>query len=618
VLTRIAVLTLLAGSAIAAPPETAAPPAPESFGAGSHERFVARVTSAQSTEYATVLGAYDAHLAEHPGDFTAHIERCRFIETFAYSEDGYIESSSDDLEACRKSLVEGPHAREVPVQLYELEQSWDERAVTRGQSLLEESESWPVAQRVTLLELLTARLLHSDPERAARYAMQAVSLDPGSSVLMTAVDRWVQLGAKDKALRLLRNAPASTWEKVPRFSAAQVLIELGEPLAAAELIRAVDAAGQSGSNLTLARALAAAGQHQAARRIYREVTSSTGYVGLDTVVEYFRFELDHGSAEDAAAAYQSVRDKGFWADPLGRQRLSLMLAAPGAAWQWGDALGLLTFTALLLVFCLVPLIVVMPVHYRGLARRITNRPPDLADPPWKLRHAAYALAIFLVADLLGVYVFAPAYAEAWLPGHEQLTTQVTSDLTLAKYVMLGSTLMLLAMLPLLRARSWREILPGRWTVPKCVLVGTGFAIVLKIVEYAWQLSWQPGAAIHPAALGSDTARAIQGLNEHFGLALALAFIAGVVPVVEELVFRGVLLQSFRGHVSFWFAASMQAAAFTLMHEEWLAMPFLMVFALVAAWLVRRSGGLLAGMVMHAVNNAYAVLMLVGVTNALNR
>jgi membrane protease YdiL (CAAX protease family) len=48
------------------------------------------------------------------------------------------------------------------------------------------------------------------------------------------------------------------------------------------------------------------------------------------------------------------------------------------------------------------------------------------------------------------------------------------------------------------------------------------------------------------------------------------------------------------------------------------MPFLFVFAMVAALLVRRSGGLLAPMVLHALNNAIAVYVLVGATDILNR
>jgi membrane protease YdiL (CAAX protease family) len=70
-------------------------------------------------------------------------------------------------------------------------------------------------------------------------------------------------------------------------------------------------------------------------------------------------------------------------------------------------------------------------------------------------------------------------------------------------------------------------------------------------------------------------------------------------------------------VTFWFAALVQAVAFVSLHEEWQSMPFLFLFALAAAWQVRRSQGLLAPMVMHCVNNLIATLGVVGATRILN-
>ena len=87
---------------------------------------------------------------------------------------------------------------------------------------------------------------------------------------------------------------------------------------------------------------------------------------------------------------------------------------------------------------------------------------------------------------------------------------------------------------------------------------------------------------------------------------------------EGLVFRGALLGAFRGYVSFGFATVIQARAFVLRHEELGSMPFLFVVALVAAWLVKRSEGLLAPMVLHAVNNLTAALAIVGATSVINQ
>ena len=110
---------------------------------------------------------------------------------------------------------------------------------------------------------------------------------------------------------------------------------------------------------------------------------------------------------------------------------------------------------------------------------------------------------------------------------------------------------------------------------------------------------------------------MQGTHQLYGIVAMLLIFAVAVPVIEELVFRGVLLEASRGQVTFLFAALAQAALFALIHESWADMPALFLFGLVGAWLVKRSGGLLAPIVMHSTFNLTAALTIVGITSALN-
>ena len=81
------------------------------------------------------------------------------------------------------------------------------------------------------------------------------------------------------------------------------------------------------------------------------------------------------------------------------------------------------------------------------------------------------------------------------------------------------------------------------------------------------------------------------------------------PVGEEFLFRGLLLRACLRHVSFPVANGLQALLFAAMHFDLGAMPFLFAFGLAAGWLARRSGGLLAPMVMHAALNLVAGLLI---------
>jgi hypothetical protein len=581
------------------------------FSPGTHTRFAERVNKGQTSIYGDVLAAYDARLARHPEDVSSSIERCRFIETFAYSEDMIIESSNDDLEACREQLQQGPHASHVDVILYGIESSWEEEKSKEAQALIPQSRGWSREQQATLYELLTDKFQWKEPELAAQYAMSAVSIKPESRVLITAVERWIQLGAKDKARRLLVDAPASTWERVPRFSAAKLLIDIGSPKEAAALLKSGTQADTAGSELMLARIMADTGQLEEARKLYQTAVKGE-YVAYDSRVEYFEFERRHGSRADAVGAYDQLRAEGFGADILGRQRLSLFAAYPGVPWQWRDVTGVLLILGLLLGFAAVPVVTIAPVHYRGLARRVAGLPPDKPAPLWTLRHSWYALGVIWVTGVIALYVFSAAALELLLPWTKRAAASST-DIELGYELLCTSALGLLLLVPLLRGRSVKSLLIGRWSIVKSILAGIGMAIALRIVAIIVNVSLQS-----LGALGTDTTRAMQGAHQSFGLAGMLLIVAVAVPMVEELVFRGVMLEAFRGQVTFMFATVIQAATFAAIHESWADMPFLFVFGLIAAWLAKRSEGLLAPMVMHSTFNLTAALAIVGVTSVLNR
>jgi uncharacterized protein len=188
-----------------------------------------------------------------------------------------------------------------------------------------------------------------------------------------------------------------------------------------------------------------------------------------------------------------------------------------------------------------------------------------------------------------------------------------ADQVLAKVLLCSTVGTLILLVPLFWRRPLEATLCGRWSMRRSITAGIGAGLLLKV------LAILIGIGINSTGvLGSDTVRSIQGARDAYGVAGMLMLIAVLAPMIEELVFRGVMLEAFRGHVSYLLAAVATSAAFVAMHEEWQSMPFLFVFAMVAAWLAKRSEGLLAPMVMHSVNNLTAGLAILGLTSAMNQ
>jgi membrane protease YdiL (CAAX protease family) len=92
------------------------------------------------------------------------------------------------------------------------------------------------------------------------------------------------------------------------------------------------------------------------------------------------------------------------------------------------------------------------------------------------------------------------------------------------------------------------------------------------------------------------------------LAATLATIAIVPAVCEEVLCRGLLARALAARHPMWLAAGVSAAAFSLLH---LSVPRALptfTLGLVLAWLALESASVWPAVVMHAVNNAVAILL----------
>jgi membrane protease YdiL (CAAX protease family) len=96
------------------------------------------------------------------------------------------------------------------------------------------------------------------------------------------------------------------------------------------------------------------------------------------------------------------------------------------------------------------------------------------------------------------------------------------------------------------------------------------------------------------------------------LAVLVATVIVAVPVVEEVMYRGILQQMLVEIVrSRWAAIVLASAAFTLMHEDAVAghaLPALFVLSVGFGWIYERTGRLSACIAMHVLFNALNVAL----------
>jgi membrane protease YdiL (CAAX protease family) len=132
------------------------------------------------------------------------------------------------------------------------------------------------------------------------------------------------------------------------------------------------------------------------------------------------------------------------------------------------------------------------------------------------------------------------------------------------------------------------------------------SIVLGILGGAFLLGFN---ALYGMALESmgvtapDVAAMLRGLLPE---SLLVTWAAVMAPVVEEMYFRGRLLDAFGGKLGPAWAGVISSFAFAAIHGIPAFFPAYLVFAFVLIVLRRRTGGLTAAIIAHIINNAFAL------------
>jgi membrane protease YdiL (CAAX protease family) len=97
---------------------------------------------------------------------------------------------------------------------------------------------------------------------------------------------------------------------------------------------------------------------------------------------------------------------------------------------------------------------------------------------------------------------------------------------------------------------------------------------------------------------------LKRLNGQPAPAWAVAIARGclIVPVFEEVFFRGLMLGWLRKHLADRSAIAVSAALFAVMHGYPIVLPYTFVFGLFTGWVRIRTGSTLNTILMHVLNN----------------
>ena len=126
----------------------------------------------------------------------------------------------------------------------------------------------------------------------------------------------------------------------------------------------------------------------------------------------------------------------------------------------------------------------------------------------------------------------------------------------------------------------------------CLGIGFGLALISKMAIVLGVLSQEPITE--------------QNVPDPFFWAVSLATTVVLIPIVEELLFRGILFGSFCRAFSYKIAIVLSAVLFMLVHSM-VSWPSVFVIGVLLAWLYWRTDNLAVTMVIHGTVNFGSLL-----------
>jgi len=137
---------------------------------------------------------------------------------------------------------------------------------------------------------------------------------------------------------------------------------------------------------------------------------------------------------------------------------------------------------------------------------------------------------------------------------------------------------------------------------------TGLAISLVIAAMAFNFVYAT-YVIPGVGMQDDVAKMLAGIPPT-PLNMAVMFFAIMIaaPVVEELLFRGLLQNALAKYVPSWGAILLSSLLFALVHLQLYAIPALMSLSIAFGYLYHRTGSLRTNIILHMANNVFALVM----------
>jgi len=581
----------------------------------SHEVFLKELENSNNQIYNKCLRIYDEYLTKHPNDINVQIEKCKFIQLAQYDDDEYYNPNQETFDSCASVLTKKyPTNPDVLIfqTTYLYEDELAEVFKKAEEAVNKNPEEWSNKSTSTLFLTMANRYYYdSKYDLAYSYIHRAIFYEEQYRASFEYARILYKKGSEQEALKALlenNDSTKSAWELNQK---ADLLLKLKAYPKALEIYNLIDEIDSTyNNNVELANTLEGIGEHDLSRK-YLVADTSKNWDKSGAIRKLLEHDFKYQNGDSCIKTYHKYRDLGYSADPLGIYRIKLLFSHPFQALNFRDILGLLTLLLAFLIFLLIPSVWILPVYFIGHNWKLINQ-EKIKKTLWGLKSFWIISSGYLLASFVALLVD-PDYLYSSLNSSFD-TVEQTEDLQ-GKTMLIFVIISMMFGFGILFKSNFKILLSKNWSIKKSVLLAGILLIAYKIIAGIYIKIGFTGFDISVDDLTFITdiflsiRPDIDSFINYYGIGTSFIFLGLIAPVYEEIMFRGVVLDSCSRYLNFTSANIIQASLFAIIHPSLFLFPAYFLFAIITGILRKKSGGLLSGIVFHAGNNILAILLM---------
>ncbi len=586
---------------------------PEFGDTDSHQFFVNQLNNSKDIDFQRIIGEYDQYIKLHPKEINARVERCKFIGNSYYDEYEGYNLKYEETNECIDQLYEN-YSSYPKVMVYKAENVYGEERLTilkeAEESINVAPESWDVMDKAAIYRMLGGWYSDEDERLSLAYYFDAQNYDEAGDYSLEIAQIFIKQDNEEAAREaLLPNIEKDTslWRM---NSKANLLAQVGESEKALQLFELIAERDSTYiNNQEMAKLMSEMENYEAAR----------SFLVKDTVQEWnretklqklFEHDLKHSEIETALASYRSLQENSDYDDVLGIKRLRIFFNAPLLGWTFSELFRVSLNILVLLFLFLIPYLWILPVPFIGdwLKRRKKSGNLGKLNLHWSLKHfwiisfgylaVQYILTlVFYYEDTINSFFGSTFYEEA-----------VGSDKLLANGLLVFVALMALTTLTVVNRQNVKQIFASNMSIGSSIGLGLAF-VVFNMVILSILRSVIDFDEVNVSNLILNPRVEIDATLRTYGFFVTVLTVAIIGPVYEEIIFRGAVLGSVEKHLGFITANIFQAVMFAIVHLDLKLFIYYFIFGIITGLFARKTNGLMTGIILHALNNMFVVIVI---------